>query len=340
MKKFIFFLFFLSIGIVLFGWIIDSVGWEKIQLSFSYFSVWEGLVILLLTILSVLTRSVRWKTILSSQQCKVPFLRVFEYYLSGLSIVFFFPIVIFGGEIFRGYDLKKKYFIPWHKSIASVIIDKILEITVYIIAAIFGLSFFFLRATHISQRFFVTIFLGIFLSSILISILYFKIFRKESIILSLLKRFNLRNANGAETIIEVEKEIFTYFGQSKKVILPGLALSFLHELLLIIRTALLILFLGKKTGILLAVSVVSFSSLAMIIPIPAALGSHEAIQSFVFNSFGLGADTALAFVFIIRGVEFVVALFGAVFFFKFGMQMLESFVARKIKSFIDSGKKR
>ncbi len=321
MKKILFFLFSLVTGIVLFSWILNHVGWESIKLALGHFSFQAGLLILLLTISSAVIRSLRWGTILKSQQCNIPLLRVFEYYLSGISISFFFPMVIFGGEVFRGYDLKEKYSVPWFKSIASVIIDKILEITVYTITAIFGIAFFILKVAFVPAKFYSIIFLGTLLIIVLMGILYFKILKKESIIISLLKRLNIKNSNDTETIINIEKEIFQYFTLNKKILWKGIALSLLHELILLGRAALLLLFLGKGISAFTVVSIVAFSSLAALLPIPAALGSHEAVQSFIFNSLGLGADTAMAFVFILRGVELAVALWGAVFFFKFGIQI-------------------
>lgn len=334
MKKFLLFLFSLLIGTTLFWWVFNHTGWKEIQIAFRGFSLRAGLLILFLTISSVLVRSLRWKTILKSQECEIPFLKILEYYLSGLTITFFFPMVIFGGEIFRGYDLKEKYSLPWSKSIASVIIDRILEITIYALVAIFGIIFFILKATFASVKIFLIIFLGTLFFLALIGIFYFKSFKKESIILSFLKIFNIKNSNGTDTMIDSEKEIFRYFRPNKKTMWQGFALSLLHELTLLARAIILLLFLGKEIDIFSAISVVAFSSLAMILPIPAALGSHEVVQSFIFDSLGLGANTAMAFVFIIRGVELMIALFGAVFFLRFGIQILESVILKKIARLI------
>lgn len=76
------------------------------------------------------------------------------------------------------------------------------------------------------------------------------------------------------------------------------------------RAWLLMVFLGKSIGLLPAVSVLGFTYLALMIPIPAAFGSHEAIQAFGFNSLGLGVSNAPAFTMIIRGAEIIVALIG------------------------------
>lgn len=300
-------------------------------MTFKNFSFKAGLMILFLTALSYLVRSWRWKTILKSQGYDISAMRIIEYYLSGNALGFFFPLVVFGGEVFRGYDLKEKYSVPWSKSIASVFIDRFLEITINTIAIIFGVFFFLSKVSFPSENFKIYLFVLAIFTALLIGAFYFKSFKKESIIGFFLKRLNLRNYNGANTIIDTEREIFSYFRPNAKTMWHGLALTILMELILLARAFLLVLFLGKNIGSLASLSIVAFSFLAVILPIPAAIGSHEAVQSFIFNSLGLGASTGLAFVFIIRGAELIMALAGLIIFFRLGLELLRAFLLRKIK---------
>ena len=69
------------------------------------------------------------------------------------------------------------------------------------------------------------------------------------------------------------------------------------------------------------------------IPIPAALGSHEAIQTFAFNSLGLGAATATAFTMIIRAAELIVALVGVIALFRLGILLIKNRVIKKLAKF-------
>lgn len=335
MNKVLFFLISLIIGVGLLVWTTNFIGWEKITLAFKFFSLKAGLIILSLTVLAVSIRAWRWKTILKSQGYNIPVLKILEYYLSGNAITFFMPMVIFGGEIFRGYDLKEKYDVPWSKSIASVVIDRILELTLYAVATVFGVIFFLLYTSAPSYKTGIIIFSTVFLISALIGFFYFKSFKRESVIRFFLKKFNARNMNGADTALEVEKEIFRYFCPNKKTMWRGFGLSLLVELALWARTFLLILFLGKHISVFLAISVVAFSSLALVAPIPAALGSHDAVQSFVFTTLGLGASTGAAFVLVIRGAELILALIGLFFFFRFGIQFLQSILLKKIGQLVN-----
>jgi len=329
-KKVLFFFVSLAIGTGLLIWIIRVIGWEEIELAFKFFSLGAAAVILFLTILANLIRSWRWKTILKNQGCNISVFRALEYYLSGSAIGFFVPMFLFGGEIIRGYDLKEKYSMPWSKSIASVVIDRISEFTIYTVATILGVAFFIANANLPSYKIGASIFSVLLLIIGLIGFFYFKSFKKESIIRFFVKKLNIQNSDGADTAIEVEKEIFRYFKPKKKIMWQGFGLSLLTELTLLTRTYLLILFLGKSVSIFSAVAVVAFSSLALVLPIPAALGSHDAVQSFTFTALGLGAGTGAAFVLVIRGAELISALIGLIFFFKFGVGFLQSFLLKKI----------
>ena len=96
------------------------------------------------------------------------------------------------------------------------------------------------------------------------------------------------------------------------------------------RVWFLIIFLGKEISTLSALSILGFTYLAVMIPIPTALGSHEAIQTFAFNSLGLGVSTATAFTMIIRGAELIIALTGVAILFQLGIILLRKALFKKI----------
>ena len=87
--------------------------------------------------------------------------------------------------------------------------------------------------------------------------------------------------------------------------------------------------MGKNLGGLLALSLLSFTYIAVIIPIPAALGSHEAVQTIAFNSLGLGAPAATVYTMIIRGAELTVALVGVIFLFQIGWGLAKKALFKK-----------
>jgi len=333
MRKFLLFLISLLIGVGLFIWVLKLVGWQEIKRAFLVFTGWKGLVIVGLSLLVMLIGSRKWKEILKGEEVNPPFRDLFRLYLAGFSVMFLAPVMFLGGEIFRAYILKNKNSIPWSKGVASVIIDRILDWTVNLVTIFFGVLIF-LSIIGLPPRNLIIIFGGVFLFFVLgISFFYFKTFKKESIARLILRGFGLGKFNHANSILEIEKEIFNFFKPKKISMWKSFVLSFLMAGVMYLQAFILISFLGKKIGALSALSILGFIYAASMIPIPTALGSHEAIQTFAFNSLGLGASTATAFTMIIRGAELIVALAGVIILFQLGIILLRKALFKKLNNF-------
>jgi len=329
-KKFLLFLFSLLIGAGLFFWIGKVVGWQEIKKAFLVFTGWQGIVILALTSLMALIGTWKWKEILKGQGLKISFKNLLNPYLAGFSIMFLAPILVWAGEIFRAYVLKEKNSVSWTKGMASVIIDRILEWTTNLVVIFFG-ALFFLYKIGLPSRNIAIIFGGVFLVFVIgISFFYFKTFKRESMAKALIKIFNNRLDSQP---LEIEKEIFDFFRPKKISMWKAVGISFLRATIMYFRTWFLIIFLGKNIGAFAALSILGFTYLAAMIPIPTALGSHEAIQTFAFNSLKLGLPTATAFTMIIRGAELLMALFGVIILFHFGVRTIKKMFFKKIDNF-------
>jgi uncharacterized protein (TIRG00374 family) len=331
MKKLLLFLVSLFVGIGLFIWILRIVGWQKIKDSMLVFTGWQGMVILLLSFLTALVGAWKWREVLRETGAEVNFREIWRVYLASFSIRFLAPIIIVGAEVFQGYILKKKSSIPWSQGMASVIIDRILEWTINLTVIFFG-GMFFLFLIGFPQLKLVIIFGSVFLLFLCgLSFFYFKVFKKESMAKAFAKIFN--HKIGVQPL-EIEKEIFNFFKASrKKIICKIFCLNILRAGIMLLRAWLLVSFLGGKIGILPALSLLGFTYLAVMIPIPAALGSHEVVQTFAFNSLNLGVANAAAFTMIIRGAELIIAFLGLVILFRLGVFLIKNIFSEKINGF-------
>jgi len=334
MKKFLLFLISLFIGIGLFVSILKIVSWPAIKNAFLIFTGWKGLAIFGLTLLMMLIGNWKWKEILRGEGVEISFKELFKPFLAGFSLMFLAPVILWAGEIFRGHILKEKNSIPWSKGMASVIIDRILEWTINLVVIFFGVLFFLLMIGLPSGNL-VKIFGGIFLFfTIGISLFYFKTLKRESVAELILRSFGLEKFNHASSILETEGEIFNFFKLKNKSMWKSFGLSFLRAVTMYLRAWFLIIFLGRSIGGLPILSILGFTYLAAMIPIPTALGSHEAIQAFAFNSLGLGIPTAAAFTMIIRGAELSVALIGLVIIFRLEIDLFKNTLYKKINNFV------
>lgn len=326
MRKFFLFLFSLFIGISLFSWTIEIVGWQEIKKAFLVFTGWQGLAILALTFLGVVIGTWKWREILRAEGVTISSRELFGAYLAGFSIMFLTPILLWGGEMFRSYVLKEKHSVPWSKSMASVIIDRILEYTCNL-AVIFLGALFFLLFIGIPSPELIIISVGVFVIFFAaLAIFYFKCLKKESFVAI----FSKNNQNQPH---EIEKEIFRFFKIKKISMWKSFALAFLRTAAMYLRAWLLLLFLGKNLSALPVLSVLGFTYLALLIPIPTALGAHEALQTFAFGALGLGASSATAFTMIIRGAELILSFFGVAMLCRLGLKLLEITLFRKMEEF-------
>lgn len=339
MKKFLLFFIFLLFGFGIFFWIVKVIGWQEIKKAITGLSSGQGLAILAVSFLIIIVSIWKWREILKSQGFFVSFGELSKIYLAGFSILFLAPMIVFGGEFFRSYSLGKRNGVPLPKRAASVFIDRILEWTVQFLIIFFGILLFLFRVGFTSLK--MTLFLGgIFLVFILaLTFFYFKVFKKESLLKDILKRFLKKRNLENHKLLEVEKEIFNFFRPRKKWMWRGFALSFLRSGLMLFRAWILIMFLGKTLGFFSVLSVLGFSYLAVMIPIPTAIGSHEAAQVFAFGSLGLPGTFAPAFTMIIRGAELIIAFLGVIILFRIGLGLIKNIFLEKLNGVLNFNNK-
>ena len=321
MKKFWLFLFSLLIGIFLFSFVLKSVGWSEIKRAFLIFTLWQGIVILILTFGKTLTATLKWREILKSAGVNLPFLTLLNIYLSGSSILYFFPTAILGGEIFQSYVLKSKHSIPWSKGMAASFSDQILDWTTNLVVIFFGIIFFILKIAFLPKKIALISFILFPLALFSISYFYFKAFKKESIVEFIFRHFS-RSFKNSQTL-EIEKEIFNFFNFKRISFWKAISLAFLEEVFLLLRIWFLVNFFGQNLNFLSTLSILAFFYLAMMIPIPAVLGIQEGVQAFAFDALKLGVGFGTAFALVIRGADLILALIGIFISFKLGSELLK-----------------
>ena len=300
MKKTLFFLVAIVAGGAMAVWVVNFVGWEEIKTVFFIFSWRQGLIIIFLTGLMLFTGLWKWQVVLRGHDYNISIFKLGSAYLVSFSISFLFPMMFFGGELFRGFFLKEKFAIPWSKAMSSIVIDRVLETTAFLMAIISGIAYFIFSIGLLPKN------LGIIFTSTLLlfsaatGFFYFKVLKKESIAKAFLNFFNHKKPLNGQPL-DIEKEIFFFFKHRKKQFFIGIFLSSLRVFITWLRTWLLVMFLGKNIGFFPVLSVLAFDYFSSLVPIPTALGIHEMAQLFAFSALGAGAVLAPAFTMIQRG---------------------------------------
>ena len=322
-KQKLLFGFSFILGLVIFLWLGKSIGWEEIGKAFAVFTGWQGLVIILLSFLIAAIGNWRWKEILKDSGINIPFNNLFKIYLGGYSMMYLMPILIWGGEAFRVYGVTKESDVSWKKTFASVIIERILEWTVNIIVIFLGLAFFLYNVYLPPKELLIVFGISLLFFVSMISIFYIKALGKKSIVRAVVRRFWKKEVSDDNGFITVENEVYNYF-QWGKSFNKGFALSILRALVMQLRVWILIIFLGEMIGFFPSISILGFTYLSSMIPIPTSLGSHEAIQFFSFSSLGLLGSISTAFTMILRAAEIIVSSVGMAFLLGTGFKLAES----------------
>ena len=335
LKKVLFFFISLITGIALFIGVIYFIGWQELMSSFAIFTGWHGLVILFLTVLIIFIGAWKWKIILKSQGYNLKIKEIFKLYLAGFSLSYLFPLLIGGGTgtIFKGYALREKFFVPWKRGAASLIIERFLQKTASSLFILVGLILFFSEIGFPSGNAGMLLSLVIIFFAAFIVFLYIKLFRSESVV-GFFAKFFSKNSFINGTAREIEQDIFDFFKPRKAFFWKVVGLSFVRVALTGFRLWILLLFLGKSLDFPYIFPIMASYFLVIFIPIPAMLGTHEVAQTFVFSSLGIGVGLAPVFTLVLRGAEIIVALIGLVILFKLGIDILKNILQRKFDYFI------
>jgi len=330
LKKIIIFLITLAIGLAVFSLATSKVGAEEIIKAFSIFPSWGIVVILLLTVLISVVGTWRLKFILEVQGNKLPFLKLFEVWIAGFAISYLTPIAILGGEVFMIYALRRSYPISWEKSASAVFIHKVLDATIFFPFLILGIFTFPVLSGFFPKGGIIIV--GGVVAGILITLLavfYIKSFREESTLDWFLKIFRMNRkkleerGEGGRLVLLAEKEIVSFFGVRKKEMWQGIGLSLLKYILIIARIFLLIFFLKGSFHVLESIAAYGFFNLAILVPVPAMLGSLEVAEGLVFEGMSFGANVGLAFSLVLRSMDTLFCIIGLVLLVKVGIRLIK-----------------
>lgn len=321
MKRLILFLLFLGLGLILFWAVFRFVDWLEIKSYFLEFALWQGALLLVLALFGFVVDGWRWGEILKKQNISLSLFSLWKITLASFPIRFFLPLLLIGGDISQAYFLNKKHLVPWADGLASVVVNKILIWTANLVVVSLGLFYFFFAVSGFSTNLFLVFGGGFFVFAVMIFIFYFNTFRKKSFLKSLTSAFPLLQKhnglkNASEELAKIEKLVFDFFGLKRTAFWKCLVISFLRVGLNLLSIWFLIIFLGKRLDFLKTLSLMSFSIITAMMPIPVKLGSYEAVQGAAFKALDLGAGRGVSFAMLGRGVETAVALIGIVFLLK------------------------
>lgn len=326
--------FFISIivGLAIFILVFWRIGLTKIIIILSLISPLKFLLLLCIMLFAIFFSVLKWKIILKTQGYDISFIKLFFIKLVGYSVSYIIPSANLGGEPVRAMILKKESDIPITKSIASVIVDKSLELTVgflFLLLAVFLLliSYTLPRNTIVILLFAVGFFL------IMLYLFYTKTLNNKGFFSSIIRFFRIDRIsyikNIKKDIEKTEEQISRFFKKQKRAFLTTTLISLVMQIIFVINCKLILSFLGYDATIIQALLIFSLSSFAYVIPIPGAIGTYELAMAVIFTLLGIGAETGVAFSLIIRCLNIVIVSIGMIFLSHFGIKLTKAVIHNK-----------
>ncbi len=309
-RKFIF-RFTLIIGLFLFGFLIYRIGPENI-LENIYKLTWLNFIIIFsLRFLYWVIRTLIWSQVCHCYQESYSFSNLFFARMTGHAVSYLTPASYFGGEVFRTLTVST---LNKRKVLASVVVDKTIEITTMLGLAVIGVvGVIFQISVPVRFKYFSSA--VILFCVVLVGVLFFK--QRKGLLLWIvqsLQKIRIKFSffeEKRDKIKETDDYISGFYKKNKRDFFKILILYLFLHFYWIFEIYLTTIFMsGGRVDFVKIFLIVTLGTLVFFIPnSPASLGTYEAAYVGLFVLMGFSADLGISVTLLRR----VLALFWAGF---------------------------
>lgn len=272
-------------------------------------------VLILVNIGIIFAFGLRWWWLLRSTGNRVPYLAILRYRLASFGVSYFTPGPQFGGEPLQVYYLRKNHAIPLPVTLASLSLDKLLELLANFTFLAVGLIIV-LQGGHSDLRnnnsLPVIVVLLALLPWIYLTLLFldFRVFTRLSKIFSPKAGVNAKLQAALQTICESENEMANYCQKHPLSLIGLMIVSALVWAALVLEYWIALAFLGAHLNLETTLVFIVAARLAFLTPLPGGLGALEYSQLFAAQTLGLEAALGASIGMIIRARDIIFGIIG------------------------------
>lgn len=272
------------------------------------------------------TFSARWWLLLFAQGYAIPYLWLIAYRLATFAVSYFTPGPHFGGEPLQVYLVSSRHGVPVSVSVAAVLVDKVLEMTVNFIFLTLGVLFVVQAQSlvGISEQQLVITSLALLMLPLGLLIALFQGVHPLSSLLTIVdsarRRWVVRRGK-AEGILLTETRLWRAIHQSEAqsidlcrnhpiMLLLAIGASVLSWAAIIAEFWLMTSVLGLNLALSEAVAALFAARIAILLPMPAALGALEASQALAMRALGQSPAAGVSLSLLIRARDVLLGVIG------------------------------
>ena len=249
----------------------------------------------------------RWWLILRAQGQRVNIFQMTAYRLAAFSVAYFTPGPQFGGEPLQVHFLRTRHGISNSNAIASVSLDRLLELIANFSFLALGLFILLqsglLGALPFGQA------LGLTLGLLLLPVLYLAFLaRGKKPLAGILKQIHRPKWQSVSQVVEEAEGLVGSFCRHRP--LPMLVITLLSLftwIAMITEYTLLLNYLGLAVSPSQAIIALTAARLAFIVPTPGGLGAFEASQVLAAEALGFSPLSGLSVSLVIRARDLLIA---------------------------------
>jgi uncharacterized protein (TIRG00374 family) len=254
-------------------------------------------------VLTLACFTVRWRILLSAMGVAIPIAALAAYRLAGQSVSALVPSAKLGGDPLRAYYLLRRP-APAAESLASVVLDRVLEVGA---SAIFAVLFAFVllqRGVPEIRGALVTVSIGLAAMVVGGVVAVRRLRRGASVVASALRAMRLDRLRvvqrNLETIELAEERIAALLEERPIRLAGAFAIGFAASLAVLLEYHLLLRAFGLPASLVAVVAAIFATGAAHSMPVPAGVGVIEGAQMFVFGALGHPPEVGLAVGLVVR----------------------------------------
>lgn len=291
----------------LLAWALKDVDLVQILQNLRHLSLAEILVLTVLNSAILALMAARWWLILDAQGHRIPFMRLFSYRLLAFGISYFTAGPQVGGEPAQVYLLQKRHAVPGSTAVASVSLEKILELLPNSIFLLLG-ALVILQSGYLSGYSPGLALLPVVSLTLLLLIYPLALALEKTPLTGLLARLPLQHRlflRLRELVAASESQMSVFCRQRAWTVLHTSLISAVMWAGFILEFWLMARFVGIPFSAAQALTALVFTLLAFLAPLPGGLGALEASQVFAFQAMGFDPALGLTLSLLIRARDIV-----------------------------------
>ena len=301
-KKRIFILaVWLLVGL-LFGWAWRDVSFAALSETLLRLNPFSLAILFFVNAAILLLFGSRWWLIVRALGYHIPYLALAKYRLASFGMSYFTPGPQFGGEPLQVYFLRARHNVPTETALASVSLDKILEMLANFTFLALGILLVVWQGLFFQDVSGMLIFVSAGMVGLLLAYLIALLMGKTPLTwtfgrLPLLKQDAPPLNKIRQTLLDAESQTGAFCREKPLVIIQSSILSTIIWFAMLGEYALALRFFGLETSFMNVLAIIVFARLAFLTPLPGGLGALEAGQVFAMQSLGfdpiLGVSVSL-----------------------------------------------